>query len=116
MKDFKKLKVWEKAHCATLDIYKLTSVFPKEETFGLTSQFRRAASSIGLNIAEGCGRGSSADFKKFLQIAFGSASEVEYCIILSRDLSYISSEVAEDLQKGVEELKKMLASLINKLK
>lgn len=89
MKDFKTLKVWEKSHALTLDIYKISNSFPKEEMFGLTSQIRRAATSIGLNIAEGCGRGTDADFRRFLQIAFGSACEVEYCILLSFDLEYI---------------------------
>lgn len=116
MKDFKTLRVWEKSHSLTLNVYQITILFPKEEIFGLTSQFRRSVSSIGLNIAEGCGRGTDADFKRFLQIAFGSACEVEYCIILSQDLNYITPETADGLQKEVEDIKKMLASLINKLK
>ncbi len=116
MKDFRTLNVWEKSHTLTLDVYKATNSFPKEEVFGLTSQFRRAASSIGLNISEGCGRGSDADFKRFLQMAFGSACEVEYCIILSSDLNYMSEEQRSIFKNKIEEIKMMLASLINKLK
>lgn len=116
MKDFKTLKVWEKSHALTLNVYKTTNFFPKEETFGLMSQLRRASSSIGLNIAEGCGRGSDADFKRFLQMAFGSACEVEYCVFLSKDLNYLTPDISDNLQKDIEDIKKMLSALMNKLK
>ncbi len=89
-KDFRNLKVWEKSHRLTLQMYKITRSFPKEELYGLTSQIRRASVSVPTNIAEGCGRGSDADFKRFLQIAFGSASEVEYLLLLSTDLQYVN--------------------------
>ena len=82
MKDFRTLKVWEKSHQFTLKIYSLSRNFPKDELFGLISQIRRASSSIAINIAEGCGRGSDADFARFLQISMGSASETEYLIML----------------------------------
>lgn len=107
--------MWEKAHLLTLEIYRTTTDFPKEEQFGITSQIRRAATSIGLNIAEGCGRGSDADFKRFLYIAFGSASEVEYCLILALDLNYISCDKHKLLHHLIEEIKKMLSVYINKL-
>lgn len=84
MKDFKKLIVWKKAHEMTLNIYRTTKSFPKDEVYGLTSQLRRAASSIPANIAEGCGRNSDAELARFLQIAAGSASEVEYHLLLAR--------------------------------
>ncbi len=84
MQDFKKLQVWAKSHDLTLRMYELTSQFPREEIYGLTSQIRRACASIPTNIAEGCGRKSSADFARFLQIAMGSASETEYLILLAR--------------------------------
>ena len=116
MKDFRELKVWEKSHQLALDIYKLTSGFPKEEQYGLTSQVRRAATSVGLNIAEGCGRGSKSDFKRFLYFAFGSACEVEYCLLLALDLNYISSEPYAVMHNQIEEVKKMLSSFIEKLK
>ena len=115
MKDFRSLKVWEKAHSFTLEIYGLTRLFPKEELYGLTSQIRRASSSIPTNIAEGCGRGSDADFKRFLQIAFGSASETEYLLLLSKDLKYADSSKMEILNENIIEIKKMLSSLIQKI-
>lgn len=84
MRDFKKLNVWQKAHALTVHVYKATYDFPREELYGLTSQIRRASVSIPANIAEGCGRGSEADFCHFLQIAFGSASELEYHLFLPK--------------------------------
>jgi four helix bundle protein len=75
MKDFRQLKVWEKAHQLAVAVYKETKGFPKEELYGLTSQIRRSSMSIPTNIAEGCGRNTDADFARFLQIAMGSASE-----------------------------------------
>jgi len=116
MKDFKTLKVWEKSHSFTLKIYKLSLIFPKDELYGLTSQIRRSSSSIPTNIAEGCGRGSDADFSRFLQMAFGSASETEYLLILIKDLNYISESEYDDLFQIITEIKKMLATLISKLK
>jgi four helix bundle protein len=104
MKDFRQLQVWEKSHQLALAIYKATKEFPKEELYGLTSQIRRASMSIPTNIAEGCGRGTDPDFARFLQIAMGSASETEYQLLLARDLDL--------LQNDVEEVKRMLASLI----
>ena len=83
MKDFKKLKVWQKAHRLTLDVYQASATFPREELYGLTSQIRRSCLSIPSNIAEGCGRVSDTDFARFLQISMGSSSEVEYLLILS---------------------------------
>lgn len=92
MQDFRKLLVWEKSHKLTLSIYNLTHSFPKEEMYGLTSQIRRASSSVPINIAEGCGRGSDADFARFLQIAFGSVSETEYLLLLCFELGYFSKK------------------------
>src|SRR5258708_2213479 len=92
MKDFRNLAVWGKSHRLTLAIYDITKQLPKEELFGLTSQIRRSCSSIPANIAEGCGKASGPDFSRFLQIAFGSACELEYHLILAHDLTYLSSE------------------------
>jgi four helix bundle protein len=116
MKDFRKLIVWEKAHQLTLKIYKVTEDFPREELYGLTSQIRRAAVSIPTNIAEGCVRSSDADFSRFLYIALGSTSELEYLMLLSMDLKIIKNELHIELNNEINEIKKMLISMIQKLK
>jgi four helix bundle protein len=91
VEDFKNLKVWVKAHQLTLIVYRTTIAFPKEEIYGLTSQLRRAASSIGADIAEGCGRRSDGEMRRFLQIARRSANELEYHLLLARDLHFVGS-------------------------
>lgn len=116
MKDFRELKVWGKAHQLTLAIYHTTTTFPQEERYGLTSQMRRSAASIPTNIAEGCGRGSDDDFRRFLQMAMGSASELEYQLILAHDLGYLAAADYERLSMAIVEVKRMLASLITKIK
>jgi four helix bundle protein len=115
MKDFKKLKVWQKAHNLTLSIYTITKNFLKEELYGLTSQIRRASSSIPTNIAEGCGRGGDNDFARFLQISMGSASELEYHLLLSMDLGFIENNTFEKCNNDVSEIKQMLSSFIKSL-
>ncbi len=115
MKDYKNFTVWQKSHQLTLDVYKIVNDFPKEELFGLVSQMKRSSSSIPTNIAEGCGRNSDKEFARFLIIAFGSANELEYQFILSRDLNFIDAEMSEKLMFQIEEIKKMLNSLISKL-
>ncbi|OGV03504.1 MAG: four helix bundle protein, partial [Ignavibacteria bacterium RIFOXYA2_FULL_37_17] len=100
----------------SLEIYYLTAAFPKEEMYGLTSQIRRASASIPTNISEGCGRGSDADFRRFIQIAFGSACEVEYLLILGNELKFLSMEDYESINLKIVEIKKMLSGLIKKLK
>jgi four helix bundle protein len=89
VQSFRNLKVWQKAHFMTLDVYRSTKAFPKEELYGLTSQMRRAASSIGANIAEGCCKNGDRDFARFLQIAVGSAGELEYHALLAHDLGLL---------------------------
>lgn len=116
MKDFRSLTVWHKAHELTLLIYRETKRFPKEELYGLTSQIRRAASSIPANIAEGCGKGSNADFARYLQTAFGSATECEYHLLLSRDLELLENNIYTELESKLLEVKRMLASLIVKVR
>ncbi|MEP1151270.1 MAG: four helix bundle protein [Balneola sp.] len=111
MKNFRDLKVWEKSHKVALKVYMLTKDFPKEETYGLVSQMRRSASSIPTNIAEGCGRGSDSQFAYFLNIALGSASELEYQIILSKDLRFINDENCQAILDDLIEVKKMLSKL-----
>lgn len=115
MKDFRNLKVWEKAHRLTLDSYKATGTFPKAEMFGLTSQVRRAAASIAANIAEGCGKRGHAEFQRFLNIATGSASELEYHFLLARDLLFLDEAVYQRLSVSVVEVKRMLSALVRKV-
>lgn len=115
MRDFRELKVWQKAHQSTLDVYRITKSFPDTERFGLTSQLRRSCASIAANISEGCGRGSDKDFGRFLQMAMGSASESEYHILLSNDLGLMPKEEFDSLTRQIQEVKKMLASLIRRL-
>jgi four helix bundle protein len=98
MKDFRQLKVWDKAHELTLGIYRATAGFPREELFGITSQMRRASSSIAANLAEGCGRTGDGDFHRFINTAAGSAVELEYFLLLARDLGLLSTGTHEQLQ------------------
>ena len=115
MKNFRDLQVWEKAHTLTLEAYKATQDFPKEELYGLTSQIRRSSASIGANIAEGCGRRGNGEFHRFLQNAMGSASELEYHILLAHDLGIQPQPKFEVLNMSVAEIKRMLSALIRKV-
>lgn len=115
MKNFKELRIWQRSHQLVLDIYLITKSFPKEEVYGLTSQIRRSCASIPTNIAEGCGRNSDAELKRFLTIAMGSASELEYQLILSNDLGYIQTDNYEKLNNELIEIRKMLNTFIQKL-
>ena len=108
MRDFRKIQVWERAHRLTLQVYKITSSFPKDELHGLTIQMRRAAGSIPSNIAEGCGRDTQAELARFVHIAGGSANELEYHLILAHDLGYIDGEVYPELNSEINEIKRML--------
>jgi four helix bundle protein len=90
MKNFRDLQVWRKAHALTLRCYKATSDFPRHELYGITSQIRRCAASIAANIAEGCGKRGNAEFQRFLGIAAGSASELEYHLLLAHDLELLA--------------------------
>src|SRR5262245_60045854 len=115
MQDFKRLSVWQKGHALTLLSYRISRAFPPDERFGLTSQIRRAAYSIPANIAEGCCRESRAEFKQFLHISMGSASEVEYFLCLARDLGILDASTQVRLEKSVCEIKRMLTGLIESL-
>jgi four helix bundle protein len=115
MQDFRKLVVWQKAHQLTLKVYRITRTYPLEELYGLTSQTRRAAASIPTNIAEGCGRNGGADLARFLHIAAGSASELDYHLILARDLDFINRQDQAKLFKDISEIKQMLYSLHKKV-
>lgn len=115
MKDFRNLKVWQKAHQLVLALYPITTSFPREETYGLASQIRRAASSIPSNIAEGCGREGDPELARFCIIARGSASELEYQLLLARDLKLIQLKDYETLSEQTVEIKRMLTVLVQKL-
>jgi four helix bundle protein len=116
VQDYKELLVWQKAHAMVISIYKCINGFPKEETYNLMSQLRRAATSIPSNIAEGTGRYTQKDFASFLQNALGSTHEVEYLLILSKDLAYINLEDFNSLSGNINEIKAMLISLIKKVR
>jgi len=115
MKDFRELKVWEKAHALTLAIYKATEGFPRQELYSLTNQIQRAAVSIPANIAEDCGKSGDADFGRYLQIAMGSSSKLEYLLLLSRDLGYLPENDHQRLASELVEVRKMLNALIQRL-
>jgi len=116
MKDFRKLNVWQKAHLLTLAIYEITKSFPRDELYGLTSQIRRACSSIPANIAEGCGKDTDAEFGRFLQIAQSSASELEYHLLLAHDLKLLEDKDYLSLSKQTEEVRRMLTTLTKRVK
>jgi four helix bundle protein len=92
MRNFKELKVWQKARVLVKDVHRISAKFPNEEKFGITQQLRNAALSISNNIAEGCGRRTDADFKRFIDIACGSATETENMIYLALDLNFIKTD------------------------
>ena len=115
MKDFHELKVWQKAHQLTLAVYQITATFPREEWYGLTSPLRRCSSSIPANLAEGCGRNGDAEFARFCSIAMGSASELEYHLLLAKDLKLIPLKDHGALSQRATELKRMLTALLQKL-
>ena len=116
MQDFRNLKVWQKAHQLTLAVYQVTAGFPKAESFGLVQQMRRAAASVPTNIAEGTGRGSDADFVRFIWMANGSVKELDYQLLLSFDLRYVPDAEYQSLRTQVDEVKRMLAGLIGSIK
>jgi four helix bundle protein len=115
MKDFREFKVWKMAHELVLATYRATESFPKHELFGLISQIRRCSSSVPANIAEGCGRQGNSEFHRFLQIACGSANEMEYHLLLAKDLGYLELEQYMLLDQKLAEVKKMLGVLTRKV-
>ena len=116
MRNFRELKVWEGSYRLALEVYEATAGFPRDELYGLTSQIRRSGASVPANIAEGCGRGENSDLARFLQIATGSATELEYHLLLARDLNLLDTSDYERLTKEVTEIKRMLTSFIRSLR
>jgi len=115
LKDFKELRVWLKAHELAILVYKLTRAFPRDEVYGLTSQVRRSAASIGANIAEGCGRHSDGEMTRFLQIARGSASETEYHLLLAKDLGFLQEADFQVAEQAVVVVQRMLTALVQRV-
>ena len=116
MQDYRNLKVWQRSHGFVLDVYRLTHQFPADERFGLTSQIRRSAVSIPANIAEGSARGSDSDFARFMTIAIGSATEMDYHLLLARDLEFIEAAAYQKVAAELTEIRKMLNGFLQKLK
>ena len=115
MKDFRNLRVWQEAHQLTLQIYRATAKFPREELYGLTSQIRRCSTSMGANIAEGCGKRGNNEFQRYLVIASGSPSELDYELLLAKDLEYLSDQTYQRLYDDLGRFRRMLSSLLQKV-
>ena len=115
MRDFRALKVWQKAHQVALEVYRQSRGFPADERFGLTAHLRKSATSVPSNIAEGCGRETEKEFARFLSIAAGSASELEYQLLLAHDLEYLSRDAYAALSEQVAEVRRMLYRLMQSL-
>ncbi|MGB9121765.1 MAG: four helix bundle protein [Candidatus Angelobacter sp.] len=128
MRNYRDLQVWSKAHNLTLELYRISQQFPREEIYGITSQLRRAAVSIGANLAEGCGRRTSTELARFVRIALGSASrgpqrtgsfvrwggsELDYHLLLSRDLGFMAADEFARASAALIEVRKMLTSFLN---
>ena len=111
MSNYRELAVWRKSHSVALDVYRVSLELPKTERYGLQAQMRRAAVSIGSNLAEGSGRASDRDFARFVSIAIGSASELEYQLELAEDLDFLERELAQSSRQRVVEVRKMLLAL-----
>jgi four helix bundle protein len=116
VQDFRNLVVWRLSHSLTLEIYRATKHFPDDERFGLTSQIRRAVTPIEINLAEGCGRGSDTDFARFVQVALGSASEVDCQLIIAKDVSYLHPDAVQKLAEQTQSIKRMLNALLRTLR
>jgi four helix bundle protein len=116
MRNFRALKAWKKSHWLVLAVYNATGTFPREETYGLTAQLRRSCASIPANIAEGCGRSGEAELVRFMVIAMGSASELDYHLLLARDLGYLRTQDYQELSQATGEVKRMLSTLITKVR
>ena len=113
MKNYRDLQVWKKAHDLTLELYRISQQFPREEIYGITSQLRRAAVSIGANLAEGCGRRTSSELARFVRIAMGSASELDYHLLLCRDVGFMAVDEFTRTSAALTEVRKMLTSFLN---
>lgn len=116
MQDFRNLLVWQKNLSLVVEIYRVSGSFPVEERFGLSSQMRRAIVGVGASIAEGCGRGSRKDTLRFFQIAFGSTTELLHHLVTALDLGFLTREQFADLDAKLLGVRKMLASLMKRIR
>jgi len=116
MRNFRDLDVWSRAHRLTLDLYRTTETFPSSEKFGITSQIRRAALSIPTNLSEGCGRWGDGDMARFVQIAMGSASELDYLLLLAADLGFLEEEQYRTRVSELNRVRRMLTGLYKSIK
>ncbi len=116
MRNYEDLEVWRKAHSLTLQLYRLTEIFPRSELFGLTSQIRRASGSIGANLAEGCGRWGDVELARYVQIAMGSASELQNHLRLAKDLDFMGPADYTSLLKDLTSVRQMLTALLQTLR
>ena len=115
MRNHRDLQVWSKSYALALELYKVSRAFPKEELYGLTSQMRRAAVSVGANLAEGCGRRSNAEMGRFVRIAMGSAAELDHHLLLSKDLGFLSDGDHRRFLGSLTEVRKMLSALLDSI-
>jgi len=115
LRNYRDLKVWSKSYGLSLELYRLSRSFPKEELYGITSQLRRAAVSIGANLAEGCGRRTNAEMARFVRISMGSASELDHHLLLCKDLGFLQDEDYKRTSRGLVEIRKMLAALLDSI-
>lgn len=115
MRDFRGLQVWQKSHNLVLDLYQSTKTFPHDERYGLVSQVRRCASSIAANIAEGCGCKGNGEFHRFLQIAAGSGSELDYHLLLAKDLGYLTEVEYRRMTRSLTDVRRMLSALMQRV-
>ncbi|RJP80206.1 MAG: four helix bundle protein [Candidatus Zixiibacteriota bacterium] len=116
MGDYRKLEVWQLSHALVLDIYKVTSSYPNHEMFGLTSQTRRAAISIAANIVEGCGRGRDGEMSRFLIISLGSATELEYHLLVAKDVGYLPNTEYDRLSECLSRILRMLNTFTQRVR
>jgi four helix bundle protein len=115
MQDYRKLKVWEKSHAFALDVHRVCGEFPRGDALAIVSQLRRAALSIPSNIAEGAGKSSDRDFRRFLNVAMGSAMEADYQLLLARDAELLDEPRYSDLAARIVEIRRMLGGLIKRI-
>lgn len=116
MINYRDLKIWQRAHALTLRVYKLTESFPAVEVYSLSSQMKRAAYSIPMNICEGCGKSTDKDLARFLDIAAGSASELDYQFLLAKDLRFMDVKTYDQLSSELIEIRKMLTAFITQVR